>query len=118
MTEPRPEAWPDIPYASWAETCAALHLWCQIVGKYRLRHTPWVNHSWHATLYVSPRGLTTGTIPDPGGAVSIAFDFLDHALSATAATLMDVRAKDDVRPSAAVAESAWSRKSKAIDTAP
>ncbi|MEO0681849.1 MAG: DUF5996 family protein [Pseudomonadota bacterium] len=85
MTEPRPEAWPDIPYAPWAETCAALHLWCQIVGKYRLRHTPWVNHSWHATLYVSPRGLTTGTIPDPGGAVSIAFDFLDHALSATAA---------------------------------
>ena len=85
MTEPRPEAWPDIPYASWAETCAALHLWCQIVGKYRLRHTPWVNHSWHATLYVSPRGLTTGTIPDPGGAVSVAFDFRDHALRVTAA---------------------------------
>ena len=37
--------WPPLPYADWAQTCSALHLWCQIVGKYRLAHTPWVNHS-------------------------------------------------------------------------
>ena len=47
--------WPALPYRDWAETCSALHLWTQIVGKYRLAHTPWVNHSWHATLYVTPR---------------------------------------------------------------
>ena len=50
--------WPDIAFEPWKDTGAALHLYSQIVGKYRLAHTPWVNHSWHATLYVSPRGLT------------------------------------------------------------
>src|SRR5690606_34424918 len=49
--------WPALVYSEWQETCAALHLWSQIAGKYRLAHTPWVNHSWHATLYVTPRGL-------------------------------------------------------------
>ena len=51
--------WPAIPFSEWQTTAAALHLYLQIVGKYRLAHTPWVNHSWHATLYPSPRGLTT-----------------------------------------------------------
>lgn len=36
--------WPDIPFAPWRQTCAALHLYTQIVGKYRLARTPWVNH--------------------------------------------------------------------------
>ena len=57
-------SWPDIPYPAWRETCSALHLYTQIVGKYRLARTPWVNHSWHATLYVNARGLTT--LADPG----------------------------------------------------
>lgn len=47
--------WPALPYAEWCGTCDALHLWAQIAGKYRLARTPWVNHSWHATLYVTPR---------------------------------------------------------------
>ncbi|WP_275401809.1 DUF5996 family protein [Sphingomonas flavalba] len=42
-------------------TCTALHLWTQIVGKYRLSYTPRLNHSWHATLYATPQGLTTGS---------------------------------------------------------
>ena len=72
--------WPALPYGDWRETCSALHLWSQIAGKYRLAHTPWVNHSWHATLYVTPRGLTTGSVPDPRGAVTLDFDFCDHRL--------------------------------------
>lgn len=76
--------WPAIPYASWSETCAALHLWCQVVSKYRLAHTPWVNHSWHATLYVTPRGLTTGPVHEPGGCVTLSLDLLDHRLVAEA----------------------------------
>lgn len=74
------DAWPALPYAEWAETCRALHLWSQIVGKYRLAHAPWVNHSWHATLYVTPRGLTTGTVPDGETAVSLTFDLREHVL--------------------------------------
>ena len=75
------QTWPSLPYPDWQETCSALHLWTQIAGKYRLAHAPWVNHSWHATLYVTPRGLTTGTVPDPCGRdVVLTFDFCDHAL--------------------------------------
>lgn len=78
--------WPDIPYTPWRDTCAALHLYTQIVGKYRLARTPWVNHSWHATLYVNARGLTTSVIADgPGGGIEIAFDFIDHAVVGTGA---------------------------------
>jgi hypothetical protein len=72
--------WPALPYSEWRETCAALHIWSQIVGKYRLAHTPWVNHSWHATLYVTPRGLTTGPVPDGDKLITLAFDFCDHTL--------------------------------------
>jgi len=73
-------SWPDIPYGAWRETCAALHLYTQIVGKYRLARTPWVNHSWHATLYVNARGLTTSLVPDNPGGVEICFDLIDHSV--------------------------------------
>ncbi len=56
---PGAASWPDIPWEPWRETAAALHRWLQIVGKYRLACTPWVNHSWHATFYVPrPRAVT------------------------------------------------------------
>jgi Family of unknown function (DUF5996) len=76
--------WPDIPYASWRETCTALHLYTQVVGKYRLARTPWVNHSWHATLYVSARGFSTSIIPDGAKAIEVVFDLLDHAVTGAA----------------------------------
>ena len=74
------EHWPAITFSDWQDTAAALHLYSQIVGKYRLAHSPWVNHSWHATLYVTPRGLSTSPIPDGNGALEISFDFHDHVL--------------------------------------
>ena len=55
--------WPDLPLAAWQDTFATLHLWTQIVGKVRLARTPWLNHSWHTTLYVTSRGLGTSPIP-------------------------------------------------------
>jgi hypothetical protein len=73
-------SWPALPLAAWADTCATLHRWLQIVGKVRMVHTPPINHSWHTTLYVSPRGLTTATIPTETGAFEIEFDFIDHLL--------------------------------------
>lgn len=69
--------WPRLDYLSWRETCSALHLYLQIAGKYRLAHSPWLNHSWNAAFYVTPTGLTTSTIPD-GPGIEIAFDFLEH----------------------------------------
>jgi hypothetical protein len=76
------EGWPAIPYGDWAPTCEALHRFSQILGKYRLAHTPWINHSWHATLYITPRGLTTGVIPDGERAIWIEFDLFDKAVVA------------------------------------
>lgn len=80
------QVWPDIPYLEWRGTCDALHRYLQIAGKYRLAHTPWVNHSWHATLYVSTRGLTTFLIPDSMGGVEVLFDFVDHEVRAEASS--------------------------------
>jgi len=80
MTDAR-EAWPPLPLDAWADTYATLHLWVQIVGKVRLKQTPWVNHSWHATLYVTPAGIATSPIPHGSRTFEIAFDFMHHELS-------------------------------------
>ena len=77
----RPEPWPELPLDAWSDTCATLHLWTQIVGKIRLAQSPWVNHSWHVTLYVTARGLTTTPIPHGTRTFQIDFDFIDHQLS-------------------------------------
>jgi Family of unknown function (DUF5996) len=74
------EDWPALPLDGWKDTYETLHRWVQIVGKVRLALTPWINHSWHATLYVTPRGLTTGPIASKPTAFQIDFDFLDHRL--------------------------------------
>jgi hypothetical protein len=55
-------------------------MWMQIVGKIRLALTPWTNHSWHVTLYVTSRGLTTSPIPHGTQMFEIRFDFIDHEL--------------------------------------
>ena len=72
--------WPNIPYARWMQTGESLHMWSQIVGKFRLAQTPWINHSWQATFYVSGRGLTTSLIPGAGAGYEAVFDFIDHRL--------------------------------------
>src|SRR5579885_36129 len=74
------ERWPELPYNAWKDTRDTLHLWTQIVGKIRLAQMPWQNHSWHVTLYVTARGLTTGPMPWNGGSFQIGFDFIDHVL--------------------------------------
>ena len=72
--------WPGLPLEAWSETFATLHLWTQIVGKIRLVQSPWVNHSWSATLYVTARGLTTSPIPHGTRTFQLDFDFVDHRL--------------------------------------
>lgn len=72
------DAWPALPLAAWQDTCATLHRWLQVVGKIRLVQTPWINHSWHVTLYPTVRGLTTSPMPYGGSTFQIDFDFFDH----------------------------------------
>jgi hypothetical protein len=75
------ETWPALPLEAWRDTYATLHLWTQIVGKIRLVQSPWVNHSWHVTLYVTSRGLTTSPIPHGHRTFQIDLDFASHQLT-------------------------------------
>ncbi|HEU0275139.1 MAG TPA: DUF5996 family protein [Candidatus Udaeobacter sp.] len=72
--------WPSLPFPEWKDTAATLHMWTQIVGKIRLTLSPWTNHSWHVTLYVTSRGLTTSAIPYGSHTFEVRFDFIDHQL--------------------------------------
>jgi len=72
--------WAPLPFAEWKDTAITLHMWTQIVGKIRLTLSPWTNHSWHVTLYVTSRGLTTSPIPHGTSTFEIRFDFIDHEL--------------------------------------
>ncbi len=75
-----PKVLPELPYDSWTDTLATLHMWTQVVGKVRLELTPLVNHWWNVPLYVTARGLTTSAMPYENGDVEIWFDFIDHKL--------------------------------------
>jgi len=76
-----PQTWPTLPLEAWRETYATLHLWTQIVGKIRLVQSPWMNHGWHCTLYVTARGLTTSPVPHGSRTFQIDFDFIGHQLT-------------------------------------
>jgi hypothetical protein len=85
MTPPT-NHWPELPLAAWRDTFSTLHLWTQIVGKLRLARSPWLNHGWHTTLYVTSRGLTTSPIPYEERTFELEFDFIEHRL--------DIRSSD------------------------
>ncbi len=73
--------WPELDFNKWKDTLLTLQLYTQIVGKIRLRSMPWLNHSWHVTLYVSAQGLTTGSMPCAAGIFEMEFNFQQHALN-------------------------------------
>jgi Family of unknown function (DUF5996) len=73
--------WPSLLVDEWTPTRDTLHMWTQIVGKIRLQHMPLINHWWEVTLYVSPRGLTTGAIPYRNAVFDMEFDFVTDVLA-------------------------------------
>ncbi|HEY0309310.1 MAG TPA: DUF5996 family protein [Acidobacteriaceae bacterium] len=72
--------WPALPQGAWADTCATLQLWMQIVGKVRLGLVPAINHTWNVTLYPTVRGITTAPMPYGNRTLQIDFDFVEHIL--------------------------------------
>jgi hypothetical protein len=74
------DQWPALPLAEWQDTYDTLHRLTQIVGKIRLASTPFMNHWWNTTLYVTPRGLSTSAMSYNKILFQIDFDFLDHLL--------------------------------------
>jgi hypothetical protein len=73
-----PGAWPALPYASWTDTLDTLHMELQILGKVRVALSPKEPEWAHITLYVTPRGLTTGPVPSEAGLFEVEADFIDH----------------------------------------
>lgn len=73
-------AWPELPLAAWRDTCDTVHMYSQIVGKIRLA-LAYPEPQWaHVALYVTARGLTSGTIPYGERVFQIDFDFVAHQL--------------------------------------
>ena len=76
---------PHLPYDSWTDTRITVHLILQIIGKTRLGLTSRKNHWWFITIYISPRGFSTFTIPVDQGTCSleIELDVLKKAVVIT-----------------------------------
>jgi hypothetical protein len=74
---------PPLPLKGWEDTKKTLHRYCQIAGKVRMEYSPYRNHWWHVTLYVTTRGLTTGPIPYGRTTFDISFDLLENRLAVT-----------------------------------
>jgi hypothetical protein len=70
------DLWPALSYADLRPTLETLQLFAQIAGKVRLAGTPWLNHSWHVTFYVSARGLITALIPHEDFSFDVELDFV------------------------------------------
>src|SRR3954451_853135 len=75
--------WPALRVEDWTATRETLHRWMQIVGKVRLAQAPMINHWWQVTFYVTPRGLTTSSMPAGDRVFEIEFDFCAHRLRVT-----------------------------------
>ena len=75
------DIWPDLPFNSWKDTYATLHMWTQVVGKIAVKHGPALNHSWGSAMRVTPRGLTTRTLYDGIRSFAFEFDFTDERLN-------------------------------------
>ena len=75
---------PALPFDSWKDTLATVHMWTQVVGKVRLKLCPLVNHYWNVAFYLTARGMTTSAMPYQRGTVfgtvEVCFDFIDHKL--------------------------------------
>lgn len=73
-------AWPDVHVSRWAATKRSLHMYAQMLGKIKLAVAP-VQPNWMFTaLHLSPRGLTTGTVPWRGTSFDVAIDIFDSAI--------------------------------------
>ncbi len=76
---------PNLPYDSWTRTRITVHLILQIIGKTRLGLAARKNHWWFITIYISPKGFSTFTIPVDQGtnSLEIELDVLNSAVVVT-----------------------------------
>ena len=74
---------PPLPLDEWIATKNTLHLYCQLIGKIKLKLNPYKNHWWSAALYINARGIGTSPLPYMDKLVEFNFDFCKHQLVIT-----------------------------------
>jgi len=73
-------SWPEITVSQWPQTKRSLHLYTQMLGKIKLAAAP-IQPNWMFTaLYLTPRGVTTGTIPWRAGSFEVAIDVFNSKI--------------------------------------
>ena len=72
--------WPKLDYAFDEGTIETLHLLLQLIGKLPVRLHPWINHGWHVTLRLTPRGAITRSLPAGERHFAVELDFLDATI--------------------------------------
>jgi hypothetical protein len=82
--QPDPEGRQDWPAfradGRWLATRDYLHLISQMLGKLRLALAPPLPEWFHASLSLTPRGLTTRLLATPDGAIETSLDIVDGVL--------------------------------------
>jgi hypothetical protein len=67
-------------YSEWRDTAETIHLLLQMMGKVKLSHME-AQPEWnHVLLLLTPRGFTTGLIPNGGDAFAIDLDLYESEL--------------------------------------
>ncbi|HEY1644636.1 MAG TPA: DUF5996 family protein [Streptosporangiaceae bacterium] len=74
------QAWPDVSYEQWRDTCDTLHAHTQVLGKLAATLAPPEPQLQHAALRLTARGWETAPLPAPDGSGSlvIALDLRAH----------------------------------------
>jgi len=75
--------WPSLDYAANRGTVESIHLLLQLIGKLPLRLHPWLNHSWHVALRLTPRGAITRPLSTGKRHFTVELDFLAGAIVVT-----------------------------------
>lgn len=105
-------ALPELPYDDWEDTKATLHLVTQMLGKVKLAHHPKMAHWWHMTLHVTPRGISTQTIPTRRGSFDIELVVADLSLRISTSDGVEMRFPLEGRSVSAVYENLMSALSR------
>lgn len=74
------DEWPALPYEQWRDTRDTLHMYTQVLGKFRLALSPAELEWAHVPLYVTARGLATSVVPIGPRTFDAEFDLVDHEL--------------------------------------
>ena len=73
-------AWPPLPLEDWVDTLETVHLWTQVLGRFKLAASPFVNQWWSVGLQLTAHGLSTGLVPVGDRSVELILDLVESRL--------------------------------------